>query len=44
MTHAHARLSVDLAAMGRNFDRLQELAKGAEVAPVLKADAYGIVS
>lgn len=44
MTHAHARLSVDLAAMGRNFDRLQELAKGAEVAPVLKADAYGIGS
>jgi len=39
-----ARLTVDLAALGRNFDQLQTLARDAEVAPVLKADAYGVGS
>ncbi|WP_370336514.1 alanine racemase [Parvularcula marina] len=39
-----ARLTVDLAAIGRNFDALQAHAGDAEVAPVLKADAYGVGS
>lgn len=42
--NALARLTVDLAAMGRNFDTLQRHAGDAELAPVLKADAYGVGS
>lgn len=44
MTPAAAHLLVDLAAMGRNFEALKAHARGAEMAPVLKADAYGIGS
>lgn len=39
---AAARLAVNLAALGRNLDRLAARVPGAEVAPVLKADAYGV--
>lgn len=35
-------LTVDLAALGRNLDRLREAAGPASVAPVVKADAYGL--
>jgi alanine racemase len=37
-----ARLTVDLAALDRNFRTLRETASGAEVAPVVKADGYGL--
>ena len=36
------RLTIDLDALAANFATLQALSSGAEVAPVLKADAYGI--
>lgn len=37
-----ARLTVDLAALDRNFRTLSALAGGAETAPVVKADGYGL--
>jgi len=37
-----ARLTVDLAALDRNFRTLSAVAAGAEVAPVVKADGYGL--
>ncbi|WOI52483.1 alanine racemase [Parvularcula sp. LCG005] len=36
------RLTVNLSAIGRNLEALRKLAHGAEVAPVVKADAYGL--
>ena len=36
------RLSVDLDALSANFASLQRLSGSAEVAPVVKADAYGL--
>ena len=39
---ATARLSVDLDALAHNFHVLKAEAGGAEVAPVLKADGYGL--
>ena len=39
---AEARLTVDLDALGANFGRLQATAPTAEVAPVVKANAYGL--
>ncbi len=38
---ATAILTVDLAAIGENYAQLRDLAKGAECAAVVKADAYG---
>ncbi|HVZ30357.1 MAG TPA: alanine racemase [Asticcacaulis sp.] len=40
--HATARLEVDLAALLHNYRVLQGRAGAAEVAPVVKADAYGL--
>jgi len=37
-----ARLTIDLDALAHNHAELQVQAKGAEVAPVLKSDAYGL--
>ncbi len=37
-----ARLTVDLDALARNHATLKAAAAGAEVAPVVKADAYGL--
>ena len=37
-----ARLNVDLAALARNYATLCAVAAGAEVAPVVKADGYGL--
>ncbi len=37
-----ARLDIDLAALLHNFHTLQQRAGAAEVAPVVKADAYGL--
>ena len=37
-----ARLTVDLSALARNFGTLGGIAAGAEVAPVVKADGYGL--
>ena len=37
-----ALLTVDLTAIGENYKQLCELAKGAECAAVVKADAYGL--
>jgi alanine racemase len=39
---AVARLTVDLDALAHNFHRLAAEAGGSEVAPVVKADAYGL--
>lgn len=39
---AEARLTVDLDALARNFATLRREARSAEVAPVVKADAYGL--
>ncbi len=39
---AAARLTIDLDALAHNFAALKREAAGAEVAPVLKADAYGL--
>lgn len=39
---AEARLSVDLDALAHNFAQLRADAAGAEAAPVVKADAYGL--
>ena len=38
----HAHLIVDLDALTHNYAALQHEARGAEVAPVVKADAYGL--
>ena len=37
-----ARLSVDLDALAANFATLRREAEGCEIAPVVKADAYGL--
>ena len=37
-----ARLDVDLSALLANYHALQSLASGAAIAPVVKADAYGL--
>lgn len=37
-----ARLTVDLSALDRNYRTLCAVAAGAEVAPVVKADGYGL--
>ena len=37
-----ARLTVNLAALERNYETLVRIAEGAEVAPVVKADGYGL--
>jgi alanine racemase len=39
---ADARLTIDLDALARNYAVLRAEAAGAEVAPVLKSDAYGL--
>jgi len=39
---AAARLTIDLAALAYNHEILRAEASGAEVAPVLKSDAYGL--
>jgi alanine racemase len=39
---ADARLTIDLDALARNYGVLGAEAAGAEVAPVLKSDAYGL--
>jgi alanine racemase len=39
---AAARLTIDLDALARNYAVLRAEAAGAEVAPVLKSDAYGL--
>jgi alanine racemase len=39
---SRARLTIDLGAMARNHAVLRDAAGGAEVAPVLKADGYGL--
>lgn len=39
---SRARLSVDLDALAHNFHAIAAQAQGAEVAPVLKADGYGL--
>jgi alanine racemase len=38
----HANLTIDLDALAHNYVALQDQARGAEVAPVVKADAYGL--
>ncbi|MEY4250132.1 MAG: hypothetical protein RJA87_1765 [Pseudomonadota bacterium] len=38
----HAHLTIDLDAVSHNYAALQHEARGAEVAPVVKADAYGL--
>ena len=38
----YPRLIVDTGAISRNYARLQEMTAGAEVAAVVKADAYGL--
>jgi alanine racemase len=38
----HASLSIDLDALAQNYHTLTKVAGGAEVAPVIKADAYGL--
>ena len=42
MSAAEARLTVDLDALAANFGVLQAEAPAAEVAPVVKAEAYGL--
>jgi alanine racemase len=42
MTEVDARLTIDLDALAANHALLRQLAGGAEVAPVVKADAYGL--
>jgi alanine racemase len=39
---ARPRLTIDLDALAANFRTLRTEARGAEVAPVVKADAYGL--
>ncbi len=38
----HAHLTIDLDALAHNYVALRREARGAEVAPVVKADAYGL--
>lgn len=38
----HAHLTIDLDALTHNYAALRHEARGAEVAPVVKADAYGL--
>ena len=42
MPSSEARLTIDLDALAANFANLRQLAGGAEVAPVVKADGYGL--
>jgi alanine racemase len=42
MPVARARLTVDLNALAANYALFRDMADGAEVAPVVKADAYGL--
>ena len=42
MPLARARLTIDLNAVAANFAVLRAVAHGAEVAPVVKADGYGL--
>lgn len=42
MTEVEAHLKIDLDALAANHALLRRLAGGAEVAPVVKADAYGL--
>lgn len=42
MTGAESLLTVDLEALAANYRTLVEAARGAEVAPAVKADAYGL--
>ena len=42
MSASAATLTVDLDALAHNFRTLRDLASGAEVAPVVKADGYGL--
>jgi alanine racemase len=42
MDFSETRLSVDLDALAANHALLREMARGAEVAPVVKADGYGL--
>ncbi len=42
LTHARARLTIDLGAIVANWKRLGVLAHPAEAAAVVKADAYGL--
>src|SRR4051812_24790556 len=39
---ALARLTIDLGALAHNFHVLRAEAAGAEIAPVVKADGYGL--
>ena len=41
-SHPTARLDIDLTALLHNYRALQRQCLGAEVAPVVKADAYGL--
>ncbi len=41
-SRGRARLTIDLDALAANFTRLQAEAGGAEAAPVVKADGYGL--
>jgi alanine racemase len=38
----HAHLTIDLNALAHNYAALRHVAGGAQVAPVVKADAYGL--
>ena len=42
MTEPDGLLTIDLAAIAANWRRIKQLAPGAEVAAVVKADAYGL--
>ncbi len=42
LIHATARLDIDLSALLANYRALQRRTPGAAVAPVVKADAYGL--
>jgi alanine racemase len=41
-SHDCAQVTVDLAALGRNYATMREKSGGAEAAAVIKADAYGL--
>src|SRR5579872_4119163 len=42
MLAARTRLTIDLDAVAANYRLFRAKARGAEVAPVVKADAYGL--
>ena len=42
MSAAEARLTIDLDALAANFRQLGAAAPGAEAAPVVKANGYGV--